>query len=132
RYYGVTETLLPRYAWYQANGESHTHPVGSLKPNDYGLFDMQGNVFDWCYDAYESYAASSDEALADEPETGLVADAERRVLRGGSFNNQTSNVRSANRNNNQPDNRNNNNGLRPASTLRQAVFLSCRNSQAVI
>jgi hypothetical protein len=54
------------------------------------------------------------------------------VLRGGSFNNQTSNVRSANRNNNQPDNRNNNNGFRPASTLRQAVCLSCRNSQAVV
>ena len=42
--------------------------------------------------------------------------------RGGSFNNQTSNVRSANRNNNQPDNRNNNNGFRAASTLRQDSF----------
>ncbi len=47
-----------------------------------------------------------------------------RVLRGGSFNNQASNVRSANRNNNVPTNRNNNNGFRPASTL------PCRNSQA--
>ena len=46
----------------------------------------------------------------------------RRVLRGGSFNNQTSNVRSASRNNNQPDNRNNNNGVRAASTLRRGVF----------
>ena len=53
-----------------------------------------------------------------------------RVLRGGAFNNQTSNVRSANRNNNQPDNRNNNNGFRPASTLRQACGLPCRNSLA--
>jgi formylglycine-generating enzyme required for sulfatase activity len=44
----------------------------------------------------------------------------RRVLRGGSSGNQTSNVRSAYRNNNQPDNRNNNNGFRVASTLRQA------------
>ena len=47
-----------------------------------------------------------------------------RVLRGGSYNNQTSNVRSAYRNNNQADNRNNNNGFRAASTLRQAVV--CR------
>ncbi len=46
----------------------------------------------------------------------------RRLLRGGAFNNQPSNVRSANRNNNQPDNRNNNNGFRVASTLRQDSF----------
>ena len=49
-----------------------------------------------------------------------------RVLRGGSFNNQASNVRSANRNNNVPTNRNNNNGFRPASTL------PCRNPQGFI
>ena len=54
------------------------------------------------------------------------------MLRGGAFLNQSSNVRSANRNNNQPDNRNNNIGFRPASTLRQATCLPCRNSQAVI
>ena len=49
-----------------------------------------------------------------------------RVLRGGSFNNNASNVRSANRNNNQPDNRNNNNGFRVGSTL------PCRNSLVVL
>ena len=53
------------------------------------------------------------------------------MLRGGSFNNQSSNVRSANRNNNQPTNRNNNIGFRPSSTLRQATCLPCRNLQAV-
>ncbi|MDG2224104.1 MAG: formylglycine-generating enzyme family protein, partial [Rubripirellula sp.] len=116
RYYGVTETLLPRYAWYVANGEDHTHPVGSLKPNDYGLFDMQGNVYEWCYDAYKFYPGTSDEALADEPETGIVADTERRVLRGGSFYFPSSSVRSAFRFNYQPGTRGFNNGLRPART----------------
>ena len=53
-----------------------------------------------------------------------------RVLRGGAFNNQPSNVRSAYRNNNEPDNRNNNNGFRPSSTLRQASCLPSQNPQA--
>ncbi|MCP4887762.1 MAG: SUMF1/EgtB/PvdO family nonheme iron enzyme, partial [Planctomycetaceae bacterium] len=103
-------------AWYLANGEDQTHPVGRLKPNDYGLFDMQGNVQEWCYDAYKRYPASSDEALADEPETGVVADTERRVLRGGSFRNPPSDVRSANRNAIQPAYPNPDTGLRPART----------------
>jgi formylglycine-generating enzyme required for sulfatase activity len=77
---------------------------------------MQGNVFDWCYDAYQSYPASSDEALADEPETGIVADANRRVLRGGSFDYLSSFVRSATRDSFRPDERNSNFGLRPART----------------
>ncbi|MCP4886531.1 MAG: formylglycine-generating enzyme family protein [Planctomycetaceae bacterium] len=116
RYYGVTDSLLPRYARYQANGEGQTHPVGRLMPNDYGLFDMQGNVIEWCYDAYGSYAASSGEALADEPETGVIADAERRLLRGGSFDDPTSNVRSANRLYYRPTGRYNSNGFRPFRT----------------
>ena len=53
------------------------------------------------------------------------------MLRGGAFNNQPMNVRTAYRNNNQSDNRNNNNGFRPASTLRQNC-LSSQNSQAVL
>ena len=42
RYYGLTDTLLAKYAWYEANGQNRTWPVGSLKPNDFGLFDMHG------------------------------------------------------------------------------------------
>src|ERR1019366_4493706 len=45
RYYGETEDLLAKYAWYEKNSESKTWPVGSLKPNDLGLFDVQGNVY---------------------------------------------------------------------------------------
>ena len=42
--------LLGRYAWYQANGQERAWPCGSLLPNDLGLFDMLGNVFEWCQD----------------------------------------------------------------------------------
>ena len=48
RYFGQTEDLLPRYAWYGQNSAYTTHPVGSLKPNDLGLFDALGNVWVWC------------------------------------------------------------------------------------
>ena len=95
RYYGVTESLLPRYAWYLANGDNHTHPVASLKPNDYGLFDMQGNAFEWGYDAFVDYPADAEEAVADLPSTESVEDTDGRLLRGGSFVDHASFVRSA-------------------------------------
>ena len=46
RYYGETEELLPKYAWYEKNSKEQTWPVGSLKPNDLGLFDMHGQRVD--------------------------------------------------------------------------------------
>lgn len=117
RYYGETESLLPRYAWYLANGEEHTHPVASSKPNDFGLFDMQGNVLEWCYDAYVLNPTSKDgEAVGDAPPVASVEDGQDRVLRGGSFSNRTSLVRSASRNFLQPVYRFNTSGFRPART----------------
>jgi len=95
RYYGVTETLLSKYAWYKVNGEGHSWPVASLKPNDLGLFDMQGNAGEWCYDAYDNYPSASKEAAADAPKTGVVSAVRSRVLRGGSFASPPSRVRSA-------------------------------------
>ena len=55
RYYGLTETLLEKYAWYEPNSQDRTWPVGSLKPNDFGLFDMHGNAWEWCDDPYRDY-----------------------------------------------------------------------------
>ena len=51
RYYGHSIDLLDAYAWYQANSKEHAWSCGSLLPNDLGLFDMLGNVFEWCQDS---------------------------------------------------------------------------------
>ena len=55
-YFGHSFSLVSRYAWTMANSatESHplVHPVGRLLPNDFGLFDTAGNVFEWCQDRY--------------------------------------------------------------------------------
>jgi len=117
RYYGQTETLLPNYAWFQVNGDGHAWPVASLKPNDYGLFDMQGNALEWCYDAYEVYPSATNEAAADAPKTDAVSETASRVLRGGSLL-QSSNVRSAYRSNDRPSNRYSDIGFRPSRTYR--------------
>lgn len=114
RYYGETETLLPHYAWYQINSDEHPWPVASLKPNDFGLFDMHGNVYEWCFDTYRRYQAASDEV--DRPSIKKVEPADRRVLRSGSFNNQASLIRSADRDLNVPVSRDLDTGFRPART----------------
>jgi formylglycine-generating enzyme required for sulfatase activity len=116
RYYGQTETLLSNYAWYSPNGDYHTHPVASLKPNDFGLFDMQGNAREWCYDPNEGYAIDSEVAVANAPATGAVLVAARRVQRGGAFAHAPQDVRSAYRDMDQPDFSFRFNGFRPTRT----------------
>ena len=121
RYYGETEELLGNYAWYIKNSKDRTWPVGSLKPNDFGLFDVQGNCYTWCQEAYSEYPKAVDEEVVDDKEVledGLVViGTDGRVLRGGSFPGLASDVRSANRLTNVPTNRDVNNGFRPARTF---------------
>jgi formylglycine-generating enzyme required for sulfatase activity len=118
RYYGLTETLLPNYAWFQVNANAQTWPVASLKPNDFGLFDTQGNVREWIYDPYSSYPSTSKDAAADAPNTDAVSDTGRRVLRGGSLYFVAGGIRSAIRDDDQPVNRTFFiSGLRPARTF---------------
>lgn len=116
RYYGQTETLLTRYAWYLANGDNHAWPVATLKPNDFGLFDMHGNAFEWCYDAYKDYPSGADVAVSDLPSVEPLTDGGRRVLRGGSFFDSAQTARSALRLNFSPDFRYRGVGFRVART----------------
>jgi formylglycine-generating enzyme required for sulfatase activity len=55
RYYGNSINLLDAYAWHQANGKVRAWPCGSLLSNDLGLFDMLGNVNEWCQDLVNAY-----------------------------------------------------------------------------
>ena len=98
---------------------SATLPVGSLKPNDSGLFDSLGNLLEWCQEACRFYPEGNDGKPADDREqTDAVSDKEVRVLRGGSFDLQASYVRTASRYRPLPSFRNTSAGFRPARTYR--------------
>src|SRR5262249_35042771 len=53
--FGESEDLLGKYAWYTASSLTRSHPVGLLKPNDVGLYDMHGNALEWMQDAEKTY-----------------------------------------------------------------------------
>ena len=94
--FGDEERDLRRYAWFEDNGLKRTHPVGQLEPNAWGLYDMHGNVWEWCSDWYAAdlYAASAATAATDPtgPRTGRD-----RVMRGGSYGSVATGTRSSNR-----------------------------------
>jgi formylglycine-generating enzyme required for sulfatase activity len=88
--FGDDDADLQDYGWFNANSESKTHPVGQKKPNAWGLYDMHGNVWEWCGDWFaESYA----KAKAIDP-TGPDSGSSR-VLRGGPWNDDPHRCRSA-------------------------------------
>jgi formylglycine-generating enzyme required for sulfatase activity len=80
---------LDNYAWFSDNSNEQTHPVGQKKPNAWGLYDMHGNVWEWCCDWYGEYPK---DAVSDPsgPSEGV-----RRVNRGGSWNNGAAYCRSS-------------------------------------
>jgi serine/threonine protein kinase/formylglycine-generating enzyme required for sulfatase activity len=118
RYFGETEELLPKYGYYNKNSEDKTWPVGSKKPNDFGLFDVYGNVYTWCQESLKPYPGAKIDVAIDDIEDKLeIINTDGRVLRGGSFHSQVSNARSASRNNNLPAYWTNYYGFRPARTF---------------
>jgi len=115
RYFGEAESLLNQYAVFGAVAGHRPLPVGTRKPNDFGLFDMHGNATEWCQDRYRPY--SLDGAInsrSNSQDEGEVADNDQRVLRGGSFRDSPARVRSAARGRDGPGTRNDTVGFRVA------------------
>ena len=97
--FGNSEKELGDYAWYAKNSKGQTQPVGKKKPNGWGLYDMHGNVWEWCLDWYGKYSKEQQENPTG-PESGTY-----RVLRGGGWFIDAEGCRSAVRNNRTPGNR---------------------------
>jgi formylglycine-generating enzyme required for sulfatase activity len=83
------EGLLPVYGWFYRNSSQRTHTVGLLEPNAWGLYDMHGNVWEWCSDWHEEYPKG---AVSDPtgPKKGSI-----RVRRGGGWSFKAAYCRSA-------------------------------------
>jgi formylglycine-generating enzyme required for sulfatase activity len=108
---GDDEKQLGEYAWYEANSGDKAHPVGEKKSNAWGLYDMHGNVWEWCQDWFGTYGA---EAVTDPsgPATGSS-----RVFRGGSWIAPAGSCRSASRSAHEPGGRYDFLGLRASRVI---------------
>jgi formylglycine-generating enzyme required for sulfatase activity len=87
--FGPSARSLGEYAWFNGNSGGRTHPIGRKQPNAWGLYDMHGNVWEWCSDRFGAYPKT---AVTDPKGPNEGPD---RVIRGGSWTSEAANCRSA-------------------------------------
>ncbi|MBL0709169.1 MAG: SUMF1/EgtB/PvdO family nonheme iron enzyme, partial [Sulfurimonas sp.] len=105
--FGDSDSSAGSFAWYDSNNNSKTHPVGLKKPNPWGIYDIHGNVWESCEDWYiDNYENTPRDGSAYNNKTSY------KVLRGGSWNNSSGFLRSANRGRGDPGNSNYGGGFR--------------------
>ena len=104
--YYYSDTPNGDYMWYDVNSNVQTHEVGLKLPNAWGLHDMHGNVYEWCWDLYEDYSGGS-ETDPNGALSGLY-----RIFRGGSYGTPVDDCRSAHRVYGLPSNKQTNYSLR--------------------
>jgi formylglycine-generating enzyme required for sulfatase activity len=114
--FGDSDSDLGEHAWFDGNGasrgEKYAHAVGLKKPNAFGLYDMHGNVWEWCSDWYQDSYSGLPTQNPKGPNSGTY-----RVLRGGCWYNSPQSCRSAGRIWSTPDNRGNSLGFRVVVSL---------------
>src|SRR5262249_38237362 len=96
--FGEPAVLLERYGWFDGNSLGKAHSCGKLKPNDLGLFDMHGNVWQWTQGVYNHKPVDKEDDGGE-----LIAGASDRVCRGGSWYDDAGFCRAALRFRNAPD-----------------------------
>jgi formylglycine-generating enzyme required for sulfatase activity len=112
--FGSDPRQLPDFAWFADNSAKKTHPVGQKRPNPWGLFDVHGNVAEWCQDVYDPgyYQASPQKNPCGPP------DGKQYVLRGGSWKSPADALQSTRRLGEDP-------GFSDACLARDAIGFRC-------
>jgi formylglycine-generating enzyme required for sulfatase activity len=119
RFYGHDDGLITFYAWTMYNANGHSWPVARLAPNDLGLFDVIGNVYEWCDGPARSFAgASPDGPLVDDVVDRIVTGEQNHALKGGAFDSRIANLVISFRNLNTPLLKSGSVGFRIARTCR--------------